>query len=151
MSDDKMTIVIEDAQIFYRNFAGKEGQYNQEGDRNFCVMIPEAIATQMAEDGWNVKLTEIREEGDVPKPFISVTVGYKIRPPRITMISSTARTSLDEESVEVLDWVNIKTVDLIARGSNWTVNKKSGIKAYLQTMYITIEEDELERKYATQD
>jgi len=64
------------------------------------------------------------------------------------MLTSTTRTQLDEASVEVLDWADFKTVDLIARGYEWSVNGKSGVKAYLQSMFITIEEDALERKYA---
>jgi uncharacterized lipoprotein YajG len=64
------------------------------------------------------------------------------------MITSTARTHLNEDSVEVLDWAVIKIADLIARGYEWTVNGKTGIKAYVQSLFVTIEEDELERKYA---
>lgn len=65
------------------------------------------------------------------------------------MISSTARTNLDEASVEVLDWADIRVADLIARGYEWSVNGKTGVKAYLQSLFVTIEEDDLERKYAT--
>ncbi len=64
------------------------------------------------------------------------------------MITSTSRTHLDESSVPVLDWAEIQTADLIARAYEWEVNGKSGIKAYLQSLFVTIEEDALERKYA---
>ncbi len=67
------------------------------------------------------------------------------------MITSASRNQLSEDSVSVLDWAEIRVADLIARGYDWTVNGKSGTKAYLQSLFVTIEEDELERKYAVND
>ncbi len=140
--------MVEDATIIFRNFAGKEGQYNREGDRNFAVILPNDVAIQMLEDGWNVRYLEPREEGDEPTPHIQVAVNFKNYPPRVVMLTSTTRTQLDEESVEVLDWADIRLADLIARGYEWTVGDKSGIKAYLQSLFVTIEEDALEQKYS---
>jgi hypothetical protein len=151
MPDEVKTFMIEDARIIFRNFSGKEGQYNREGDRNFAVILPEGIDETMLRDGWNVRYLEPREEGDPPTPYISVAVNFNNRPPRIVLLTSTTRTQLDEKSVEVLDWSDIKTADLIARGYDWTVNGKSGTKAYLQSLFVTIEEDALERKYAVHD
>ena len=147
MSDGK-EFTVEDARIIFRNFSGKEGQYNREGDRNFAVILDPVIAEQMLEDGWNVKMLNPREEGDDPTPYVQVSVNFNNRPPRITQITSSGRTPITEELVDTLDWAEIKTVDLIARGYEWSVNGKSGVKAYLKTMFVTIEEDALERKYA---
>lgn len=148
MANEPMTFMIEDAQMVFRNFAGKEGQYNRAGDRNFCVFLDEETATQMAADGWNIRTLEAKEEGDIQRPYIQVAVNFKNRPPRVVLISSTGRTNLDEESVEVLDYADIRLVDLIANASYWEVNGKSGVKAYLKSLFVTIEEDELEKKYA---
>jgi len=144
------TVLIENARLIFRNFSGKEGQYNREGDRNFAVILDDKTAQNMVKDGWNVKFFEPREEGDTPDPYISVTVSFKNRPPRIVMITSSSRTNLDEDSVPVLDFAEIRTCDLIVNPYEWTVNGKSGIKAYLKSMFVTIEEDELERKYSNQ-
>jgi hypothetical protein len=149
MPDEVRTFMVEDAHIINLNFSGKEKMYNDKGRRNFCVILEDDIAEEMAREGWNVKYTKIREEGDIPRPFLPVDIRFDIRPPRIVLITDTTRTQLNEDSVEVLDWADIRTVDLIARGSPWgNPDGKSGIKAYLQTMFVTIEEDELERKYA---
>ena len=37
--------------------------------------------------------------------------------------------------------------DLIVTGSPWEVNGKTGIKAYLQTLFAVLQMDDLERKY----
>lgn len=141
-------IMVEDASIIFRNFAGKEGMYNREGDRNFCLLLDDELADKLMSDGWNVKSLKPREEGDSPQPYLPVSVGYKGRPPTIAMITSRGRLNLSEDEVEVLDWVNIAKADLIVRPYNWEVSGKSGVKAYLQTLFIVIEEDYLQRKYA---
>ena len=105
----------------------------------------------MIQDGWNVRYLDSREEGDPDTPYIQVAVSFKMRPPRVILLTSTSRTQLDESAVEILDWADIQVADLIARGYEWTVNGKSGIKAYLQSLFVTIEEDALERKYAVHD
>jgi len=148
MPDEAKTFMVEDARIIFRNFSGKEGQYNREGDRNFAVVLTDDVAVQMLADGWNVRYLEAREDGDADTPYISVAVNFNNRPPRVVLLTSTTRTQLDEHAVEVLDWADIKTADLIARGYDWSVNGKSGTKAYLQSLFVTIEEDALERKYA---
>jgi hypothetical protein len=144
------TVLMEGVRIIFRNFAGKEGQFNREGDRNFAVLLDERVAVTMAEDGWNVKWLKPREEDEVEEPqaYLPVSLNFKGRPPRIVLITSRGRTHLDESSVEMLDWADIINVDLIVRPYEWNVNGKTGIKAYLQSIYVTIEEDPLELKYS---
>ena len=155
MAGTDNTVMMEGVRIIFRNFAGKEGQYNREGDRNFAVLIDEKTAEAMDADGWNIKTLKPRDtdEGseEAPQPYLPVSVNFNGRPPRIVMITSRGRTNLDENQIEVLDWADIKNVDLIVRPYEWTVNGKSGIKAYLQSIYVTIEEDPLEMKYNTLD
>lgn len=142
------TVLMENVRIIFRNFAGREGMYNREGDRNFCVLLDHDTAQKMADDGWNIKVLKPRDEGDEPQPYLQVSVNFKGRPPRVVMITSRGRTTLREEDVEVLDWADILQADLIVRPYEWAVNGKTGIKAYLQSIFATIDEDELERKYS---
>ena len=149
--EEAKKFMIEDAEIMFRNFIGKEGPYNREGERSFAVKLDPETAETLANDGWNVKTLEPREEGDEPVPYVQVSVRFDIMPPTVFMITSTGRVRLDEDSVGVLDWANIQTVDLIVRGYDWVVRDKTGTKGYLKSMYVTIEEDELERKYANME
>ena len=137
MPDQAKTFMVEDAQLVFRNFTGKEGQYNAAGDRNFAVVLPLEVAEEMLKDGWNVKFFKPQEEGDIPEAYISVSVNFKNRPPRVVTLTSGGRTQLDENTVEVLDYADIRTADLIARGYDWEVGGKTGTKAYLQTLIVS--------------
>lgn len=151
MPRDVKTFMVEDAHIIYPNFSGREGPFNKAGVRGFNVILDPKTAREMAKDGWNVKFPEPTDEGDARDPHINVRLRFDVHPPLVVMISSTSRTTLNEETVEVLDSVEFETVDLIANASNWDVNGKTGVKAYLKSMFVTIAEDALQRKYAIHD
>lgn len=146
------TLQLEGARIFWKNFSGKASQYNAQGNRNFCVEINDELAEQLAADGWNVKYTRPREEGDRPIPYIQVSVAYGNYPPKIYKVTSRNKTLLDEDLVGDLDRDEITDVDLIISPYHWEIKRKdeviTGIKAYVKVMYVTIAEDDFARKYA---
>lgn len=148
MVPNGQTETFENARIIFRNFSGAETEYNPLGSRNFSLVLEPETAEKMAADGWNVKMRPGREEGDEMLCHLPVAVGYKIRPPRVVLITSRGRTNLGEEDLDILDWADIINVDMIIRASHWSKGGNSGVKAYLQSLYITIREDELELKYA---
>ncbi len=146
------TVTLENVKIIFRNFAGKEGPFNAEGVRTFSVLLTDEMAEGLSRDGWNVKATKEREldEGEITggEPHLPVRIRFKPRPPNVVMISSRGRTNLDETMVEMLDYADIQNVDLIIRPHDWDFGGKSGRKAYVKSLFVTIKEDELERKYA---
>ena len=147
MANRVANISVENAKIIFRNFAGKPSKFNAEGKRNFCLLIDEESANKFRMDGWNVKYLNPRDPDDKPQPYIQVSVAFDNFPPNIFLISGGKKTKLNEDTVSVLDYAEIENVDLIIRPYNWEVSGKSGVKAYVKNMYITIVENEFEKKY----
>ena len=147
MTDYRNTVTIENAKLLFRNFAGREGQFNVAGNREFSIALTNEIVEKNFDSDWNIKYLKARDESEEETPYLPVAVSYKIRPPRIVMITGDVRTDLDEDSVDVLDWADIRTADVVVTPYEWSVNGKGGIKAYLKTLFVTIDEDDLERKY----
>lgn len=141
-------VTIEGARILFRNFRGEEKKYNPKGRRNFCVILDYELADKLKADGWNVKTLNPKEDDDEPQPYLQVKVQYGARPPKIVMLTGSGRVTVDEDTVDMLDWAEIENVDLIIRPYQYDVNGKQGISAYLSKMFVTITEDYLEQKYS---
>lgn len=151
-------VTIEDAQLMFRNFAGEEGPYNAAGDRSFSIRLTPEQAEMLLKDGWNVKTRPPREEGDSEMYYIKVAVSFKNRPPTVVIVTQRwnsqtkafepARTSLPEDFVDLVDSLDIAKADLVLNPYRWNVRGETGIKAYLKSIYITVQQDDLELKYA---
>ena len=142
-------ITIEGARLIFRNFEGREERFNAKGRRNFCVLLDEDIANELSNDGWNVKYLSPREEGDAPQAYIQVKVTFGKRPPKVVVITGSKKKLFDESDISKLDWMTFEHVDVKIRPYEYDINGKTGVSAYLKTMYATLMEDELDAKYAS--
>ena len=140
---------IENATIRFKNFSGRESDFNPKGRRNFAVFLDNETAEVLAKDGWNVKYKKAREEGDPDIPYIQVAVNYtEERSPQIYRITGNNMTLEDAITVGDRDYAEIINADLIITPSIWDVRGKKGIKAYLSKAWITIQKSRFDDKYS---
>lgn len=146
-------IIIENARIIFRNFAGKPGKYNKGGKRSFCVFIDdEEQALKLTNDGWNIKTMSPRDEYDTTKYYLNVEVSFNNIPPNMYMVTRRRKTQLNEDVVHRLDNAEFDNIDLTIRPYNWIDDDgQHRVKAYLSTMYATIREDAFAAKYAEEE
>ena len=148
----KGILQIDDARIIYRNFSGEGSKFNREGDRNFALVIPEEeIADALVKEGWNVKVKPPRDEGDSPFMFLPVKVKFNDRGPSVYLKSGSNRVKLTEDTVSMLDDIDILSVDLDIRPYDNEVNGKPFRSAYLQSIFVTQEVDRFASRFAEEE
>lgn len=142
---------LRDVKIGFKNFEGREGAYNKNGERSFAVFLDHDLAETLLQEGWNVKFpkenSSIDPDDDIRNPHLQISVGFEYYPPKVVLISNGKPTVLGEEEVTMLDWAELEKVDLIIRPYSYTVSGKTGIKAYLKSGYFTIVSDEFVEEY----
>lgn len=149
---------INDARIIFRNFKGEGGKFNKEGDRNFALVIPdEEMAEALQNDvnkfgaGWNVKIRPPREEGDEPFIYLPIKVKFNERGPIVFLQSGEHRVKLKEETISMLDDIDIACVDLDIRPYDSEINGKPFRAAYLQAMCVTQNIDRFTARFAAEE
>lgn len=139
---------IEDSRIIFRNFAGEGSKFNREGDRNFAVLIPDQeIADELIADGWNVKIKPPRDEDDSPFIYLPVKIKFNSRGPAAYVRSGDSVTRLNEDTIDMLDEIDILSVDMDIRPYDWEVSGKTGRTAYLQAIDVIQNIDRFGARY----
>ena len=154
MAYNKERVTVKDTRFIFRtNFRGERTQYNNRGDREFNIELPDDLAKDLEGRGWNVKWREPREEGDAPIAHIAVRVNFESAyPPRVWLINADtgSRTMMDEDTIGQIDHLlpdEITSVNVIMNPSHWENNNGSGIKAYCQSMQVYFIPDPFEAEY----
>lgn len=149
------TITFRKTQIIYRNFTGKPGPYNEEGERSFSILLDEDLAQELLSRGMNVKPIKKRDEDEEQMYHLPVTVSYRRRPPRIYMVTGDGdtiplrKTLLPEDLIHMMDGLELSESQMVIAISNYEIRGTKGKKAYLQSFFGHVLMDELEQEYAT--
>jgi hypothetical protein len=149
------TVTIRDARIIYRNFTGKKGPYNEEGERSFSILLDAGLGGELSERGLNVKPIRQRDEDEEPMFHLPVAVSYKIRPPRVYTVTGDGvrlplrKQIMPEDVVHMMDLLDLGDCHMVLSISNYDVRGTKGKKCYLQSFFGHVLMDELEQEYST--
>lgn len=146
-------LAIEGAKIVIKNFGGNPDKYNSTGGKRYCcIAIDKDMADDLIRDGWNVKQFKSTNDPDYePGYYLQLKVRYEKFPPNIYLVTRHGKKLLTEATVGELDYADIDTVDIVINGSEYDVNGKQGISAYVKNMYVTVIEDQFADKYRFDD
>ena len=150
------TLIIDGADLIFKNFSGRETAFNRFGERNFGVIIDDNDWVQALQlIGWNVKKTadgvyflsvSVRLPSNPPEPTVTVAHKYSDRTVQATY-------KVDGQEIGDLDNMTLTNCMLEIRGCRYEINGKSGIKAFLsslwagreykkETLYLVYDKDE---------
>lgn len=144
----KNKLYIEDAQLLYSNFAGREQTdpngriVNNAGNMNFSIVIPEDMVDRMIDDGWNIKIRAPREEGEEVIHYMKVNISYRFSEPEIIMYINGSEKHLHQDTIGNLDEAEIIGLDVCV-----THPSEEGRNGYLSEMRVTIEPNPFDLKY----
>lgn len=145
-------INIEGANIIWKNFSGERDRFNP-GKRGFSVVIDDTVmADELKQEGWNVKKRPLQEGADPSEQEWTLPVKLNMnRYTQVWLIVGNHKTLLNEDTVAQLDVVDITDCDLSIRPYEWEMSGRTGITAYVDSMYVTIRENKFAEKYADLD
>ena len=149
---DVNNINIEGAIVIWKNFSGERDKFNP-GKRGFSVVIDDAVmADELRNEGWNVKDRPLQEGADPSEQEWTLPVKLNMnRYTQVWLIVGNHKTLLDENTVAQLDFVDFVNCDISIRPYEWEMRGRTGITAYVDSMYVTIRENKFAEKYADLD
>ena len=113
MAERMNKLVIDNARLIFKNFSGKGDAYNREGDRNFAVIIDDPNAAEdLARAGWNVRPLISKDPDEDPTHYIKVKVSFKVRAPKVRLLSNHKQVFLNENTISSLDFARSRSVAL---------------------------------------
>jgi hypothetical protein len=141
---------IENAQIkwAFSHFDGEQDMFNDPGDHNFIVMLPEDEAKRLSEIGWNIKEKPGMEEGDPSEWHLKVKISDRYGVPMIWFIKNKRRFRVEHlAELKDIKRQTCENIDVIIQPSRWVRREETGISAYVKEMYVTISQSRFAAAY----
>jgi len=132
----------------FRNFSGRKTAVNKSGKRLINLFLDEATASQLKEEGWNVKyfIPKMDDEDVAPQPipFLEAELRFDNYPPEVKLEMGGNTQVLNEDDLVNLNLDQADITDVDVRLSPYTWTDDDGhdrIKAYVDKLKIRMEDN----------
>lgn len=142
-------LTLEDAKFFGRpNFSGEPDQFKDER-RKFTVLIPNEVADQLREMGWNVKTNiPTQEEIAEGREMISHLKVMVDRGSDVWVFMGEEKEKLTEQTLGILDKSRVERLDMEIRAWEYDPDEKPNeFSARLVTLIAVVRPNILSAKY----
>ena len=83
--------------------------------------------------------------------YLPVKIKFNSRGPAAYVVSGDQVTKLNEDTIDMLDEIDIQSVDMDIRPYDWEVNGKEGRSAYLEAINVIQNIDRFGARYANKN
>lgn len=132
----------------WSHFDGRADTFNDEGDHNFTIILPEKTAKEMLELGWTgIKENEPYEEGDLPEWTLKAKISYKYEAPRVYLIKNGRKFRAEQDDLRDIRRDTCQQIDVILTPSRWVNGPRTGVTAYVKELYAEVKQSRFADKY----
>lgn len=109
------------------------------------------IADALKAVGWSLK----ERPSNFDEESLFITMGVKVkfndRGPNVFLETGRKHVQLSEDTIGMIDDIDILSIDMDIRPYTWEVGGKTGRSAYLQTMHVIQEVDRITARFASEE
>ena len=155
----KMDVTFKDVTLRFKNFSGRETDFNAAGNRNFHVDLTEDMVDYLnnveltTKSGRTVKGANVKtyvpkasDDNPNPEPRYSIKVLFGTYPPEeMWYVTSRGKIRLTMDTVGNLDRMRIERAKVMVSLSTYEKGPNVGITAYLKKLIVWVQEDDFDQ------
>ena len=143
--------------VYFFNIIGRPAPWENENDKNkraIGIFLDDKTAKQMKEEGWYVRMTKVKKEGDIPKPYVEVIVNFDspYSEPKVFLVEGDVQTRIKaDDAIELQQLFNegsmLKMDIKISPYTNYSFYDKYGAVAFVDILGFHAEVDPIAAEY----
>lgn len=137
-------LVAKNVKLYSHDFSGDRSKFKT---RSICLDIPEEVKDRLLEDGWDLRISEPKDDRYEPKCFLPITIRFNEYGPEIMKTGPNTPVKYDQDTVGVLDRTSMTDIELVINPFHNPNNPDARPKAYLSEMRFKLNMSPLDYEF----